>query len=91
MLLWWRWPKGLSVGCGGADFSENADVSEYAGLSGGGDDGLGGGGARWWVHYRFLRVCWELWEDLPNSLPFFLDFRPNVFLVSLERRSGECG
>ena len=64
------------MGCGGADFSENADVSEYAGLSGGGDDDLGGGGARWWVHYRFLGVCWELWEDLPNNLPFLLDFCP---------------
>ena len=47
---------GLSVGCGVVDVNENADVSEYAGLSGGGGDGLGGGGTRWWVCYRFPRV-----------------------------------
>ena len=31
---------------GGVDVSEDADLS-------GGDDGLGGGGARWCVCYRF--------------------------------------
>ena len=82
---------GLSVGCGVVDVNENADVSEYAGLSGGGGDGLGGGGTRWWVCYRFPRVCGKLWEDLPNILLFFFNFCRNVFLVSLERRSGECG
>ena len=37
---------GLSMGCGVVDVSENADVSEYAGLSGGGGEGFGGGGTR---------------------------------------------
>ena len=36
------------------------------------------------MHYRFTRVCGVLWEDLPNSLPFFLHFCHDVFLVSLE-------
>ena len=66
-----------------------ADVSEDANLSGGGGDGLGGGGARWWVRCRFPRVCRELWENLPNSLPFFFNFHCDVFLVNLERRCGE--
>ena len=52
---------------------------------------LGVGGTRWWVRYRFPRVCTELWEDFPNSLPFFFNFCHDAFLVSLERRSGECG
>ena len=76
---------GLTVGDGGVVSSEDAN------LNGGRDDCLGGGGARWWVRYKFFRVCGELWKDFPNSLPFFLNFRHNVFLVSLERRSGECG
>ena len=33
---------------------------EDANLSGGRDDGLGGGGVRWWICCRFLRVCGEL-------------------------------
>ena len=78
------------MGYGGADVEEDADISGDLGLFGGGEDGLGGGEARWLVHYRFLRVCGELWEDLPNSFPFFLYFSSNVFLVSL-KRSGECG
>ena len=61
------------MGGGGADVSENA----Y--LSCGGNDGLCSGGARWWVHYRFPRVCGELWEDLPNSAPFLFNFRCDVF------------
>ena len=81
---------GLSVRCCGADISEDAVVSEGAGLSGG-DDGLGVGGARRWVHYRFPRVCGELWEDLSNSLSFFFNFCRDVFLLNLERRSGEYG
>ena len=44
------WIVGLSVGGGGADVSEDAD------LSGGGDDGLGGGGAKWLARCRFSRV-----------------------------------
>ena len=71
------------MGCGGADIGEDADVS--------GDVDLGGGEARCLVRYRFPRVCGELWEDLPNSFPFFLHFSYDVFLVSLKRRSGECG
>ena len=78
------------MGCGGA-VGEDAGISDDAGLCGGGEDGLVGGGARWWVCYRFPRVCVELWEDLPKSLPFFFHFHPDVFLVSLERRSSECG
>ena len=61
---------GLSLGCGGADVGEDADVSDDAGLCGGREDSLGRGGARWWVRYRFRRICGELLEDLPNSLPF---------------------
>ena len=40
----------------------DVDVSEGADLSGAGDDGrgLGGGGAGWWVRYRFPRVRREL-------------------------------
>ena len=76
---------GLSNGGGCADVSEDAD------LSGGGDDGLGGGASRWWVRYRFPRFCRELWEVLPNSLPFFFNFYRYVLLVSLEKRSGEYG
>ena len=59
-------------------------------MSGGGDDDSGGGGVRWWVRYRFPRVFGELWEDLPNSLPFLFNFRYDVVLVSLENRNGEC-
>ena len=36
------------------------DVSKDADLSCGGGDGLGGGGARWWVRCWFPRVCGEL-------------------------------
>ena len=79
------------MGCGGADVGEDADVSGDVGLCGGGEDGLSGGEARWWVHYRFPRVCGELWEDLPSSFPFFFHFNRDVCLVSLKRRSGECG
>ena len=39
----------------------------------------------------FPRVCEELWEDFTNSLPFFFNFCRDLILVSLERRSGECG
>ena len=49
------------MGYGGADIEEDADISGHLGLFGGGKDGLGGGEARWLVHYRFLRVCGELW------------------------------
>ena len=70
----------LSVGGGGV----GADLS-------GGDDGLDGGGGKLLVRCRFSRVCGELWEDFPHGLPFFLDFRRDMFLASLERRSGECG
>ena len=73
----------LSVGGGGVDVSEDAD------LSGAGDDALDGGGARWWVHCRFPKVWGELWEDFPNSLPFFFNFCHYVFLVSFKRRNGE--
>ena len=79
------WDVGLSVGGGGADVSDDAD------LSGGQNDGLGGGGARWWVCCRFPRVCGELWEDFSNSLSFFFNFHCDVVLVSLERRNSECG
>ena len=44
---------GLSVGGGGADVSEDAD------LSGGGDDGLGGGGGKWWVRCRFSTIVFR--------------------------------
>ena len=60
-------------------------------MSGGGDDGLGGGGAILLVCCRFPRVSGELWKDLPNGLPLFFDFFRDMFLVSLERRSVECG
>ena len=77
---------GLSKGGGCADVSEDADLSDE------GDDGLGGEASRWWVRYRFPRVCRELWEVLPNSLPFFFNFHRYVLLVGLERRSSsECG
>ena len=82
---------GLGIGCDGADVGEDADVSGDVGLCGGGEDGLGGVGARWWVCYRFPRICEELWEDLPNSFPFFFNFACDVFMVSLKKRSGECG
>ena len=56
-------------------------VSEGDDLCGAGDDGrdLGGGGTRWWVCYRFPRVCRELQENLPNSLQFFFNFLGDVF------------
>ena len=75
---------GLNVRSGGAD------VSEHANLNGGGDDGLDGGGATWWVRRRLSSVCGEPWEDLPNNVPFFCNFHGDVLLVSLERRTGEC-
>ena len=62
------------------------EVREGVNLSGG---GFGGGGTRWWVRYRFIRVCRELWEDLSYCVLFFFNFRRDVFLVSLERRTGE--
>ena len=77
--------------CVGADVGEDADVSGDIGLCAGREDGLGDGEARWLVCYRLPRVCGELWDDLPNSFPFFLYFSRDVFLVSLKRRSGECG
>ena len=43
------------MGCGGADVGEDADVSGDVGWCGRGEDGLGGEGARWWVHCRFPR------------------------------------
>ena len=79
------------MGFGRADVGEDADVGGDVGLYGGGEDGLVGGEARWLVHYRFPRVCGELWEDLADSFPFFFYFSRNVFLVSLKKRSGECG
>ena len=39
---------------------------------------------------QFPRRCRELWKDHPDSLELFFDIRRDVFLVSLERRSGEC-
>ena len=75
---------GLSVGGGGVDFIEDVD------LSGGGDNGLGCGGARCYVRYRLPRVGREFWEKVPNSPQFFFNFCCDVFLISLERRSGEC-
>ena len=79
------------MGCGGADVGEDADVSGDIGLCREGEDSLGDGGARWWVRYRIPRVCGEPWKDLPNSFLFFFNFGCDVFLVSLKRRSGECG
>ena len=79
------------MGCGDPDVGEDADVSGDLGLCGGGEDGLGGGEARWLVHYRFPMVCGDLCEDLPNSFPFFLYFSCDVFLVTLKRRSSGCG
>ena len=37
------------MGCGDSDVGEDADVSGVLGLCGGGEDGLGGGEARWLV------------------------------------------
>ena len=79
------------MGCGGADVGEDADVSGDVGLCVGGEDGLGDREATWLVCYGLPRVCGELWKDLSNSFPFFLYFNRDVFLVSLKRRSGECG
>ena len=50
------------MGCGGADFGEDGDVNGGVGLCVGGEDGLGGGEARWLVRHRFPRVGGELWE-----------------------------
>ena len=47
------------MGCGGADIGEDADISGDVGLCAGGENGLGGGEARWLVRYRFPRVCGE--------------------------------
>ena len=66
---------GLSVVCGGADVSEGAALSEVDN-----GRGLGGGGTRSWVRYRFLRVFGELWEDFLNILPFCFNFYRDVFL-----------
>ena len=79
------------MGCDGANVGEDADVSGDVGLFAGGEDGLNGGEAKWLVNHKFPRVCGELREDLPNSFPFFLYFNQDVLLVSLKRRSGECG
>ena len=70
---------GLGIECGGAGVDEDADVSGDVGLCAGEEDGLNGGKARWLVRYRFPKVCGELWEDLPNSFPFFLYFSRDVF------------
>ena len=70
---------------------DGADVIEDANLSGGGDNSLDIGGARWWIHCRFPRVRRELWEDLPDNLLLLFNFHCYPFLVSLERRNGECG
>ena len=79
------------MGGGGTDIGEDADVIDDAGLCSGGEDGLCGGGVRWWVRYRFPRACGEVWEDLPNSFLFFFHVSRDVFLVSLKRRSVEFG
>ena len=71
------------MGCGGAKVGEDADVSSDVSLCGGGEDGLCGGEATWLVRYWFLKVCGELWEDLPNSFPFFLYFSCDVFFFFL--------
>ena len=39
------------MGCGDADIGEEADVSGDVGLCGGGEDGLGGGEAKWFFLY----------------------------------------
>ena len=54
------------------------DVSEDPDLIDGGHDGLDSGRARWWVRYRFPRVCAKLWEGVPNILPFFFNFYCDV-------------
>ena len=66
---------GLSVGRGGVG-GTNLN---------GGDDGLGGGGAKMLVCCRFSRVCGELWEDFPHGLPFFFDFHRDMFVVAWKR------
>ena len=80
----------LSLGCGGADIGEDADVSGDVGLFGGGEDGLYGGEVKLFVHQRFPRAGRVLCKEFPNRLPFFLYFSRDMFLVSLNRRSGEC-
>ena len=87
MLILWRWPEvgvggvgvgggggGLNMGCGGA-VGEDAGISDDAGLCGGGEDGLVGGGARWWVCYRFPRVCVALGRP-PKKSPILFPFPP---------------
>ena len=70
---------GLSVGGGGV----GADL-------GGGDDGWVVEVVRCWL-VAGLQGLWRALEDFPHGLPLFLDLRRDMFLVSLERRSGECG
>ena len=64
------------MGYVGADVGEDADVSGDVGLCSGGEDGLGGGEARWLVCYRFPRVCGELWVGRPpKQFPILSPFQ----------------
>lgn len=56
-------------------------------MSGGGDDGVGGGRAQQRYCCRLLEVFGELLEDLSYNLPFSFDVN-HVFLVNLEGNGG---
>ena len=82
----------LVWGVGSSVEGVSVDVNEDAHLSCGDDgEGLGVGGARWWVCYRFPKAFGELWDDFKNNLLFFFNFQCHVFLVNLERRRGKYG
>ena len=56
-------------------------------MSGGGDDGVGGGRAKQRYCCRLLEVFGELLEDLSYNLPFSFDVN-HVFLVNLKGNGG---
>ena len=57
---------GMSVGGGGSG-SRGRAVRNC-----GGGACLGNGRARLMIHYTFPKIIWELWENLPLSIPFYL-------------------
>ena len=75
---------GLSVEGASVDVNEDADLS-------GGDngEGLGVGGARWWVCYRFPKAFGELWEDFKNNLLFSYSFSISNAMCFWSTKKGE--
>ena len=61
---------GFSVGGGAVDVSEDANLSDRK------DVDLGGGGAGWWIRYRFPRVMQRALGRLSKQSLILFQFPP---------------